>query len=82
MVEKGEDFLEEYSEPIQEAATPLLSVGEFVQHPEGNTQYQIQRVVTVQGWLCPYALYEVREIPASPPKALSHLLRRLQKLNS
>jgi protein phosphatase len=69
MVEKGEDFLEEYSESIQEAATPLLSVGEFVQHPEGNTQYQIQRVVTVQGWLCPYALYEVREIPASPPKA-------------
>jgi hypothetical protein len=49
MMEKGEDFLEEYSEPIQEAATPLLSVGEFVQHPEGNTQYQIQRVVTVQG---------------------------------
>jgi serine/threonine protein phosphatase PrpC len=65
MMEKGEDFLEEYSEPIQEAATPLLSVGEFVQHPEGNTQYQIQRVVTVQGWLCPYVLYEVREIPAS-----------------
>jgi PPM family protein phosphatase len=69
MMEKGEDFLEEYSEPIQEAATPLLSVGEFVQHPEGNTQYQIQRVVTVQGWLCPYALYEVREIPTSSPKA-------------
>jgi len=69
MAEKSEDFLEEYSEPIQEVATPLLSVGEFVQHPEGNMQYQIQRVVTVQGWLCPYALYEVREIPASSTKA-------------
>jgi len=63
-MEKGEDFLEEYSEPIEEESfAPLLSVGGSVRHPEKGTQYQIQKIVIVKGWLCPYALYEVKEIP-------------------
>jgi len=72
MVEKGEEFLEEYSEPIEVAAPSLLSVGEVVRHPAEGIQYQIQKVVTVQGWLCPYTLYEVQEVPvphATSPEA-------------
>ncbi len=72
MTEKGEDFLEEYSESVEVVASPFLSVGETVRHPEDSTQYQIQKIVTVQGWVCPYVIYEVREIPepsTSSPKA-------------
>jgi serine/threonine protein phosphatase PrpC len=65
MTEKGEGFLEEYSEPIETSTSSLLAVGEIVRHPEKGSQYQIQKIVTVQGWPCPYALYEVREILAS-----------------
>jgi len=70
MSEKSEDFLEEYSEPIEVTIPSPLSIGESVWHSEMGIQYQIQRIITVQGWSPPYVLYEVREISLSSTTSL------------